>query len=340
MSAAELIIDRVMRLLPEHRQAWGVAMRAELAQLESPRERRSFALGCVVAVLRQPSAWASLRYPVLLLALLASGVLWSAQIVYPPLHNAALVMMIVLIGLSWLGRWLPVLGPVRADRAARAVRATGLSLVLVMVCAIFYRFSAGGGNLQEEAGAGVPILTATFVCYLLAFLSVTARGSAAHRHTLIISARAAGVAAAAWTVAALMWAPLPVTSSYALLAVVVAAALAIVWAKGSTAQRWLAALLASTLASLAVFTLVIALLRWPFMVPDIGGPYFHSSITPAQALKANQEYAVDPYLAVLLIGAMLAAALSLVSALTRRLALRAGWVAEQSPSGRATPPRG
>ena len=102
MSGAELIIDRVMRLLPEHRQPWGVAMRAELAQLESPRERRSFALGCVVAVLRQPSAWAGLRYPVLLLALLASGVPWSAQIAYQPLHNAALAMMIVLIGLSWL----------------------------------------------------------------------------------------------------------------------------------------------------------------------------------------------------------------------------------------------
>jgi hypothetical protein len=40
------------RGLREPRDEWGVAMRAELASIDDPRERRRFALGCTVTALR------------------------------------------------------------------------------------------------------------------------------------------------------------------------------------------------------------------------------------------------------------------------------------------------
>jgi hypothetical protein len=212
-------------------------MHAELAQLETPGERRSFVLGCVTAVLKQPAAWARLRYPILLAATLTAGVFWSARIGYAPLRFAVLAMMTVLIGLLVVARWK---GPVRADRPARWLCAIGVALVAV-----------------------------------------------------------------------LLWPPLPVTGSFALLAVFAAVFLAIGHTKGDSAQRLVAALSAGALTSLLIFTLVTAvLLRIPLWVPDIGGAAFPATLTQAQRLQENQEYAVDPYIAVLLIGAILAAALA------------------------------
>ena len=52
---ASRYLGLVVRLLPSSRRAWGLAMRAELATLERPSERRRFALGCTRAALL-PSA--------------------------------------------------------------------------------------------------------------------------------------------------------------------------------------------------------------------------------------------------------------------------------------------
>jgi hypothetical protein len=39
------------------RHEWGIAMRAELASIDAPRERRRFATGCTVAALRAGTGW-------------------------------------------------------------------------------------------------------------------------------------------------------------------------------------------------------------------------------------------------------------------------------------------
>ncbi len=46
VDAPERLLRVAVRLLPRDRSEWGAAMAAELAQLQSPSERWSFALGC------------------------------------------------------------------------------------------------------------------------------------------------------------------------------------------------------------------------------------------------------------------------------------------------------
>lgn len=48
----QLLLDLATADLPEHRAAWGVALRSELAAVEPPAERRRFALGGVWTALR------------------------------------------------------------------------------------------------------------------------------------------------------------------------------------------------------------------------------------------------------------------------------------------------
>jgi hypothetical protein len=48
----QLLLDLATADLPEHRCAWGAALRAELASIGPPAERRGFALGAVWAALR------------------------------------------------------------------------------------------------------------------------------------------------------------------------------------------------------------------------------------------------------------------------------------------------
>ena len=48
----QLLLDLATTDLPEHRRAWGAALRAELAAIGPPAERRGFALGGVWAALR------------------------------------------------------------------------------------------------------------------------------------------------------------------------------------------------------------------------------------------------------------------------------------------------
>ncbi|WP_203914571.1 hypothetical protein [Rhizocola hellebori] len=321
MSAGERVLGWAVRLLPERRRGWGLAMRAELAQLESRGERRSFVLGCVMAVLRHPTVWLGLRYPVLLAATLTAGVLWSAQIAYAPLRTAVFAMLAVLIGLLAIGRWKGFLGPVRADRPARGIRAIGVALVAVLAIRTIGQFVRAVSSFDESAGTAAPIYTTIFGCYLCAFLAVTAQRSAAQSQNLATAGRAAAIAVAGWTVISLLWPPLPTTGAFALLAVSAAIFIAIGRAAGGGGQRVLAALTAGTLASLVIFTLVtVVLLRIPRWVPDIGGWALPASLTAAQRLQENQAYAVDPYIPVLMIGAILAAVLAVASMVLRRRA--------------------
>ncbi|GAA1400409.1 hypothetical protein [Catellatospora coxensis] len=58
----QLLLDLATADLPENRSAWGAALRAELAAIDPPAERRRFALGGMWAALRSgrpQAAWAS-----------------------------------------------------------------------------------------------------------------------------------------------------------------------------------------------------------------------------------------------------------------------------------------
>ncbi|GAA1632056.1 hypothetical protein [Catellatospora bangladeshensis] len=74
----QLLLDLATADLPASRAAWGAALRAELAAIDPPAERRRFALGGVWAALRAgraPGAWA----PALAVAGIAAAAVFAAS---------------------------------------------------------------------------------------------------------------------------------------------------------------------------------------------------------------------------------------------------------------------
>jgi hypothetical protein len=109
---AERLLATVVRLLPAHRQEWGTAMRAELADLGRQRARWQFAAGCARVVATRPAVLRRVGYPLLTVAVLAATLWWTGRIAYPPLRWGSVTAVVVLLGLAVLGRRRGPFGPV------------------------------------------------------------------------------------------------------------------------------------------------------------------------------------------------------------------------------------
>lgn len=307
-----------VRLLPARRRSWDRAMRAELAAIEPSAARWRFALGCARAVLSRP-ALRDLRYPLLMAGVLAGAAVGTSRIASGPLRWGLLGSATALLAVAVLGRRQGLLGPVRPVRVARLVRALGYLLTGGLALG-FALFMAGSGNQDEQARGGLPVLTVLFACYLLGYLTVTAQRSAATTRALATGAGAGAAAAGVWVLAALAVGPIPTDIAPALIVVglgMFAAALA------NSAERHrvgpavpLAVLVAGMAGLLTIVVAVFALSTWgpPGLIPDLA-PY---ALTPADDLAQSRNEVVDPYVAVLFLGSLVAVALSIVSAVTGR----------------------
>lgn len=315
MTGPDRLLTWAVRLLSPQRQEWGRAMLAELAQIESGPARWRFAWGCTRVALRRP-AIGVLGYPVAVVAILVGAVLLAGGMTYAPLRGGLLALVAILVAVSWLGRRPWALGPVGDDPLTRVVRTGGYLLVGLMALSTVARFYAATNNLPEKASVGVPILTTVLTLYATAFASLTGRRTAVARRALAGGAGIGTAAALAWLVAVLARPPLP-TSGAAAMAVLVGAT---VLAGGVAMGRWrdslLAALLAGTVTGLLIFLFVHAVLRLPRWVPDIGGSVFPASVSAAGRLAENRNYAVDPYVGVLVVGCLMAAAATVVTLAT------------------------
>jgi hypothetical protein len=315
---ADRLLAGAVALLPAGRREWGQAMRAELAGIEVAGERGRFALGCVRVVATQPAVLRGAGYPLLMAGVLVAILVWTSTIGYAPLRWGLVAGVLVLATVSWLGRRPGVFGPVGDGWAARLVRSGGYLLVGAMAVG-FYVSARSNGNPAEQARYGVPIFTVVLTVYLLGFLAVTARRAAATSRVLTAAAAAGGGAAALWAAAVLARPPIPASTGPALVltavAVVVAASVS-AGRGGGTEHGLLAGLCAGTVAALLIVMVVMGLSSYgpPTLIPDLAS----AALSPADDLAQSRSEVVDPYIALLFLGSLLAGALSLASIATRR----------------------
>ena len=189
----DTLLRWVVQLLPEQRQEWGLAMRAELAGLE--RGRWGFALSCARGVLGRPETL--LRFVPRLLALGAfmAAVWLLAEIQDGPVRLEAIAMVSVLGVVAWF------------TRPARLMGAAALA-ILGAEGLIFLRGLQG----ESDATAGIVIWTTMLSIYALALTRAPARGCAI-----------GAAVAAAWLVATVIDPGVPTSNGPALLATAFAA---------------------------------------------------------------------------------------------------------------------
>jgi hypothetical protein len=295
------LLRAIVALLPRRRRQWGDAMRAELAHLDDSSGRWSFVAGCLRATISTttPGAIAGI---VASAASIVGAVVLTARTGYPPLRWALVAYVALLVGLAWSGRW-SAWAP--AGRRAEWLRFGGLALIAVLATTVVNGLGTGG-DPADRAAAGVPIMAVVSACYLVALLTVSAdRGAGA-------GFRGAGVGTvvgALWTAGVLVFPPVPAGVSTALLSVLVAMAAAGLRHRrrgaGSTARDALAAAATCALVIVVAVRLVGAGAPARF-IPMLPGS---TALTHAAAMTQSRTEMGDPYVAILLLGAVAAALL-------------------------------
>jgi hypothetical protein len=298
-------------LLPRQRRGWGRAMRAELAAVSTPGERWRFAVGCLRAVLANPATLRRVGYPLASVGVVVVVVAWTGRVGYPPLRWSMVTATVVLVGLAWWGRHAGPLGPVGAGASVRAGRVCGF--VVVGAVSVWL-----GVQLYDKTENPGPLLTILLAAYLVGVLALTAQRSAVTGRVLLASASASLAATALWSGLAVAFAPIPADIGLALVVTMAGMGLAAWLGAGrgdGTGARVLAALAAGTLTPLLVLADVAVLSSYgpAWLIPNL----VPAALTPADRLYNSRIELVDPYIAMLLVAAALAVALTVGSLATR-----------------------
>jgi hypothetical protein len=305
LSARALAV--VVRLLPSRRSEWGQAMRAELASLDDVGARRRYTLGCVRAVLSDRTAMRTVALHVVALTFGAVALAFAISIHGVGVRTETIVFVLALGVLAWSGRRSGPLGPIADHPPARRIRSAGYVVLGAYILPALASFAAASPQHDQS---GVWMFYVALSLYLASVLLVTAQRTSARPRTLHLIAVITVAGLAAWWVPMLLDASVRAHPSWALLSVVGTITLGLVIA---TALRWpseqaaLAALAAGVAVCLLIFlaaqsTYVVD----PRLVPDLGHV---PGMTAAGEVEQNRAEAVDPYVAELLLGAVLGAAL-------------------------------
>jgi hypothetical protein len=297
----------MVRLLPSFRAEWGLAMRAELASLDDAGARRRYALGCVCVVLRDHTAirTVALHLVAMMFGAVALTFAISTNGVGVQIETIAFVSALGL--LAWSGRRCGPLGPTADHQPARRVRATGY---VVLGAYILPALDSFAGASPQHDQSGVWVFYVAVSLYLATLLLVTAQRTAARPRMLYLIAAVTVAGLAAWWVPMLLNASVRADPSWAMLTVAGTVTLGLVIA---TARRWptrqaaFAALSAGVAISLLIFlaaqsTYIVN----PSLVPNLGQV---PGMTAGGEVEQNRAEAVDPYVAELLLGAVLGAVL-------------------------------
>ncbi len=303
-----------VRVLPGDRREWGEAMLAELAAIDERRARRRHALGCTRAVLLDRG---SLRVVGVYLVALTYGVM-AVSLAIASTHAGMRIertAFVAVLGiLAWAGRRHEPLGPVADPPIARHVR--GCGYIVVGICVTGFLSRRHHDDIAGELVAAIAV-----AAYLVAVLVVTARRTAASALTL---RRATGIAAGAlttWWIAMLLVPSVRAHPAWALLTVLTAilSGLLMPGLLGWTdRQALVAGITAGVATCMLIFVAVIGTYAaFPRLVPDVAGPTDAGGLTPAARAQTNQAESQDPYVAELLLGALLSATLIAGLATTR-----------------------
>jgi WD40 repeat protein len=259
--SAGRVIGAAVWLMPPGRRDWGEAMRAELACLSAPAERRDFAFGCLRAVVASCVLTAVVKYVAFVSATIAFAVVSGM--------TGAIRTEIVLCGLLaplvlWrVGRGDGGRGAVGASRVVRACRGAHLLLAALGLGA------AAGFLASVVPPEGTPVVVAALALLMAVLAGHVAIGlvltSAASRARTLTAALATGFGVACgvgWCVVMPFNRPLALPPGWRLgtalgvaLIVVGLPALASVAAirfSGEAGQGWLAGLGTASVAALVV----------------------------------------------------------------------------------------
>lgn len=309
-----------VRLLPGHRRDWGQAMRAELAAVDGARARRRYALGCVRAVLSDATALRTVAIHVIALTFGAIALALAISIRSSGARIETIAFVLALGLVAWSGRRSGPLGPVAEQRLARRIRGGGYAVLGAYVMLALAAASVG----PHDDPRGVWVFYLALTLYLAAVLFATAHGTGLHRRTLRLAAALAVGGLTAWWVPMLLLAGVRADPRWALLSVTTTVLLGL--AAGIALRRprrevALAAAAAGVATCLLIFLAAqgtYALL--PRLVPDLG---FVAGMTPGARVETNRAEAIDPYVAELVLGALLGALLIGAGTATRSADTRA-----------------
>jgi len=249
------------------------------------------------------SAWRVAGHLLLVVAAIVGVLAATAELDYPPLRRALVIVVAVVCAVSLFGRFPSVLGPVAGSVPARMVRIAGTGLAGLGTVGVVLGFGQGG-DPAERASAGVPIYAVVLAIYFVAFLAATRRESGLGPRAIVTGAALGLLAAALFAVAVAVLPPGVVPVAYLL---VVGAAVGAGWLAGPADGRLLAGLLAIVTACEAVFFVAVVLFRYG---PAAWAPYAGAGpLTPAAQVGQNRAEAVDPYVGLLVVGALVAVTL-------------------------------
>ena len=302
-------LDLIARLLPAARSEWGRAMRGELASISGSAERRRFALGCTRVILLPGARSRGLAAGAISLVL-------GGEIALTDAIGPTVPVILVLALLAWLGRRPGFFGPVRPDRAARAVRSAGYAVACL--CLLPQMIEDATGLLQPIHAGRAFALTVTLCA--AAGVATTARTSrlggaalAAGAATGLVAGLAAFVVLPFERSGTPLADGLPGHGRWLALVVFGAPAVAALVAGARTLradQAVMAALCAGTVAALSVALLGLnAIALFPERVPDAAGRLMLPGTSAAARHAEDVIAASDPYAGLLIFGALLAAIL-------------------------------
>jgi hypothetical protein len=310
MTLADRLLSGAVRVMPAERRDWGRAMQAELAAIDEPADRWSFAWGC----LRASHLLRGVLHLLVVLGVLGALLAWIATTDYPPLFWILAVVASILAAVCWQGRRAGMFGPTGDGVAAWLLRAGGyLAAAAVIVVALAH---AHPTTLEAaDAGDGLLAMLAVAGSFLIGLASVSARRSAATRRVLLTGPGSAVAATAVWLILVLAEPPIPDSVGRALAVTAVAAVVAVLANAGTAQGSLLAGLLAiaGTLALIFVSVLLLAHFGSDSLIPDIT-----PGALPGQHISESRIEIVDPYVLVMILSAVAASALGLAAVQTRR----------------------
>jgi hypothetical protein len=311
------LVALAVRILPPERADWARAMQAELASIGPQRDRWVFIGGCLRAIAAEQRMLRGVLHLLAVLGVVVVAFAWSATI-GPPLTALLDVVVAVLAVVCWWARRTAMLGPVGDNAVAGLWRLVGYLVAGAIVLAGLAHLNPAGEPAADD-GTAVLMVATTVAAYVVGLATVSARRSAATGRVVVTAVGCALAATAAWLVMVLVAPPVP-SSPGASLALIVcgAAAAAALNAGGADGLRrgLLAAILAGAIGAGLVVILVdlLAHLAPPSMIPNIA---IHA-LTPAARLAQSRVELVDPYIGVLVLGCVMAAAMGAISVATRR----------------------
>jgi hypothetical protein len=255
----------------------------------------------------------------LIAAAVVAVLVWTSHLASPPGVRAAVVILVAVLSMVTVFGRLPLgLGPAARSVAAWIVRLVAMVLAGIGV-AEWVLGLVGGGSPSDPHSGGFPMATVVLAVYLAAFLAVTRRDGGLPPRALLtglgLGLLAAGLFAGA---VPLLWPELVWWVGFLLIA---AAAVASGWLIRPVEAGVQAAVLATLTGCQAVFFAAVVLY---YDAPDAWMPYAGPGpLTVQGQLEQNRAEAIDPYVALLFLGAVAATGVT-VQAVTAWRRSRAG----------------